>query len=289
MRSLSVGVLIFAACSAQAATVTLSKIYVSVGPNSVTPSPSYPAYTTNAQTGVLAGGVSVGGDIHATPTAYNVLGSGVSVSANSIVGTPFPSWFGVADPGGALANETGNALFWSVVISGTPGLNDINLGQVSVQQSSTDPLASFGDPLNPFTADYSASSYAFDHLGILADGTLVSSGASTNAVNKIVLTSFSALLDPLVLAADLGISFTGSHAQQMKQIDDAFALNLGNFSINTCFYYGTAASTCDSVNVIVPEPAYSELLFVLIAGCLGCVWVRKSYGSRSNRMVGRSL
>src|SRR5579863_5263495 len=90
---------IFVSCSLEAASVTLSPIYVSIGPDANT-SPSYAAYTANAQTGVAAGGVNEGGNIQLIPSAFNVVGSAAHVAVNgtSITNTPFPSWLGVADP-----------------------------------------------------------------------------------------------------------------------------------------------------------------------------------------------
>jgi hypothetical protein len=277
---------ILVSCALQAASVTLSPIYVSIGPNANTPSPSYGGYTANAQAGVSGGGVDVGGNMATTPTAYNVVGSGgtVTVSNSSIIGTPFPSWLSVAPPTlASLAGETGNMLYWSVIISGGPG-NTINLDTLNVTQISNDPLDSFGDGAGGlFSASYAGASYAADHVGVLANGTTVTSGAGTQLVNSIVLTSFSAFLDPGILSADTGVTFSGTDAQQMKQMDDAFSFYLGNFAINTCFYYGDPAgagtpSTCDSVNVVkavnvvTPEPA-SFGSVILTLSMLPLVWM----------------
>jgi hypothetical protein len=85
------------------------------------------------------------------------------------------------------------------------------------------------------------------------------------------------------LSADTGVTFSGTDAQQMKQMDDAFSFYLGNFAINTCFYYGDPAgagtpSTCDSVNVVkavnvvTPEPA-SFGSVILTLSMLPLVWM----------------
>jgi hypothetical protein len=253
----------------QADTVSISQIYVSIGPNANTPSPSYGGYTANAQTGVASGGVNVGGNIVTTPTAYNVIGSGgtATVGTGSIIGTPFPSWLSVADPTGALASETGNMLYWSIVVSGMTGVNDISLSQLSVTQSSTDPLDSFGDPTQPsgvFSFSFSGVDYAADTVGILANGTQITSGSSAQLVNQLVITGFSADLDPALLSSITGVTFSGTDAQQMQEMDNAFESTLGNFSINTCFAYSGVAPSCDTVNVITPEPASVSLLLLAL-------------------------
>jgi len=251
------------ASSLQAETATLSTIYVSIGPDPYS-SPNYSGYTTNAQAGVTAGGVNVGGNINASPSAYNVVGTG-AVAQGQIIATPFSSWLNVADPGGVFSGETGNFLYWSIVITGAPGQNDINLNSVSVVQSSTDPLMTFGDPASPSVALYSTSTYAPDAVGILANGSTITSGSPTQDVNEIVLTGFGAALDPTLLPN----TFTGTDAQQLQQIDAAFAADLGNFSINTCFDYtqtsGTVTSSCDTVNVSA-TPEVSTVRSTAFAG-----------------------
>ena len=216
----------FVALSLQGDSVTISPIYLSIGPDANTSS-SYAAYTANAQTAVANGLSSVGGNIQVTPSAFNLIGSGstVAVDGSSITNTPFPSWLGVADPTGALSGEQGNMLFWSVVLTGSNGSN-ISLSQVTFAQSSNDPLNYFGDPANPFTATY--SNYAPDSVGITSTGTKITSGASTQQVNEIILTGFAAA------QSGYGVPTSGTDAQKLQQIDDAFAAGLGSYSINTC-------------------------------------------------------
>jgi len=243
--------------STQADSVTLSPLFVSIGPNPNTPSPSYAGYTYNAQYGVSAAGVDVGGNINSTPTAYNVLGSGgtATVALQSVVGTPFASWLGVADPSGPLRDETGNCIFWSLEITGTPGKNDISLSQLSFSQSSTDPLDYFG-----ITGSYASFAYAPDAVGILANGHDSGSGSPDQDVNEIIITDFGSYLDgnPAVT----GYPLTGNDAVDLQAIDSTFSSALGNFSIDTCFAYGTA-STCDAVTVVgTPEPP-SVIIFIL--------------------------
>ncbi len=264
-----------AVLSLQADDVTISQIYVSIGPNANAPSPSYGGYTTNAQAGVQAGGVNQGGSITNTPTAYNVVGNGntATVANSSIIetsdvngGPGFSSWLGTADPGGAFAGETGNMIFFSVVITGT----NISLSGLNITQSSTDPLSSFGSPSNPFTFNFGSTSYSADQVGITAGNTLVTSGLATQQVNEIILTSVGVSLDPGVLQQDFpGLTFTGTDAQQEQEIIAAFDQDLGNFEINTCYTYtGSTASSCDTVNVLVPEPSVNAGILLGLATLL---------------------
>lgn len=264
--------LFFASSLMQAASVTLSPIYVSIGPDQNT-SPSYSAYTTNAQAALAAGQSSLGGSIATTPSAYNAIGSGSTVAANgaSITNSPFPSWLGVADPGGALTGQLGNMIYWNIVFTGT----NISLSQVNVTQLSTDSLDYFGSPGQPgglFTQTF--SSYSSSLVGITSGGAQITSGASTQQVNEIIISGFAAAQD------GYGIANSGTDAQKLQQIDNAFATTLGSYAIDTCFYYGTASSsnpnTCDTVDVTnsvvttsVPEPSS---LFLAIPLLLPAGW-----------------
>ena len=279
-----------APCLLQADSVVFSPIYVSIGPNANGPSPSYIGYTADAQAGVIAGGVNEGGNIAFNPAAYNVIGSGSSISVpnSKIIGTPFNSWLGTADPGGAFFGESGNMLYWSIEITGSAG-NNIALANVNVTQFSTDPLDAFGEASVPgglYTASYAGSTYAPDAVGIFANGTTITSGDPSTSVHAIVLTGFAADLDPGILSLDTGVVFSGTDAEQMQQMISAFDTYLGNFSINTCFYYGavadpTSQSTCDSTlstesapGTITPEPA------TLILSAFICVYLWLNHRSQ---------
>jgi hypothetical protein len=271
----SFAVLLASACAPlHAATVTLSQIYVSIGPDANT-SPNYAAYTTNAQTGVKANGSNEGGNIATTPSAYSVVGTGNTASVNGaqITNTPFPSWLGTADPTGALAAEKGNMIYWSIVFQGT----NISLSNINLTQSSTDPLDYFGDNTQPgglATTSFATANYAPDLVGITAANTLITSGVGTQLVNEIVITGFGEAQD------GYGFGFTGTDAQQLAEIDQAYAQGLGTYAINTCYYYGPAAqgspSSCDSTNVAnalttTPEPtAFSSLALALLV--MVAVW-----------------
>ncbi len=257
---------VFAASFLQAAPITVSPIYVSIGPDGNT-SPSYAAYTANAIVGVTTNAADVGGSIQTTPSAFNLAGNGptVAVSGPDITNTPFPSWLGVADPAGALSGQLGNMIYWNVVITGT----NISLSQINVTQASTDPGDSFGNSSNPgglFTHTY--STYEPDVVGITSGGIEITSGASTQPVNTIIITGFAAA------QSGYGFNFSGTDAQKLQQTDSALAGILGNYTINTCFYYGAASNTnpntCDAVdvtNITAPEPSaftYAALSLLLL-------------------------
>jgi hypothetical protein len=272
----------FACTALQAASVTFSPIFISIGPNPNTPSPSYPGYTANAQAGVLAGGINVGGDISANPTAFNLVPTSnriATVTEASFIGTDFPSWLGVADPAAPFNNETGNALYFSVEIKSTsPALNDISLSNVFLAQKSNDPFQIFDDPNSPghdFLYSFANHPYSPDAVGIRVNGTTTTAGeTSTDGVNAIVLTGVSLNLD------ETKLGLTGTDAQKEAQALAYFYQALGNFSVFTCFNYGGfnndyeldgINTRCDSGmgvqgltgatvgNVMTPEPSYLAL------------------------------
>jgi hypothetical protein len=244
-----------------AAADSISPVYVSLGPNPFG-SPSYAAYTSNAQTAVTGGGGNIG-HINSSPTAFNTITS--ASIPDMLVDGNFASWRGTANPASPFDNELGTVAFFSVVITGN-GNNNLSLSQITFTQGDTDLVAPnyFGNPLYGGTpaGSYASSSYSADHVGVLADGTLVTSGAATQMVNKIILTSFSAAFDA---------SFYPDNGQQ--QIDDAIAdLNtLGDFTLNVCFQDASAGlNSCGSLNVAqaaaVPEPGtFAFLALALVA------------------------
>lgn len=295
-----VGVLCFLACTAlQAASVTFSPIFVSIGPNPAT-SPSYAGYTANAQAGVMAGGQNVGGSISATPTAFNVVNNInriPTITEGDFIATDFPSWLGIADLAAPFNNERGNSLFFSVEIKSTsPALNDINLSNVFYAQKSNDLLDLLDDPNSPghdFLYSFANQTYSADAVGIRTNGTTTTAGeASTDGVNAIVLTGVFVNLNE----AKLGL--TGTDAEKEQQALDFFYQELGNFSTFTCFNYGGFANDyeidgintrCDSgngvgtlpgantVNVMTPEPSYLSFL--------GLAFFFSLWGARRSRVL----
>jgi PEP-CTERM motif-containing protein len=237
---------------------SISPVYVSLGPNPFG-SPSYAAYTSNAQAAVAGGGGNIG-DINTSPTAFNTVTS-VS-SADIAVDGNFANWRGTANPGSPFNSELGTVAFFSVVISGNEHANNIRLSQISFTQSDTDLVVPdyFGNPLfgGMPSGSYASSSYSADHVGVRADGTLVTSGPSSQMVNKIILTSFSDAFDA---------SFYPDDGQQ--QVNDAIAdvNTLGAFTLNVCFQANAHLSSCGSLNVApTPEPGTFGFIGLAFAG-----------------------
>jgi len=101
---------------------------------------------------------------------------------------------------------------------------------------------------------------------------IVNSGASTQLVNELIITGFAAS------QSGYGVpTSSGTDAQKLAQINNAFALNLGSYAIDTCFYYGAASSSnpnsCNVTNVnnpfviAAPEPAS------LVLAALASLWL----------------
>ncbi len=121
------------------------------------------------------------------------------------------------------------------------------------------------------SGSYASSTYSSDHVGVLADGTLVTSGAASQLVNKIILTSFSAAFDA---------SFYPDAGQQ--QLDDALAdLNtLGAFTLNVCFQDAAAGlNSCGSLDVAAPTPEPGTFGFIGLAFA-GFVFVYRRRAAR---------
>lgn len=250
---------------------SISPVYVSLGPNPFG-SPSYAAYTANAQAAVAAGGGNIG-DFNASPTAYNTI-TNASIP-DMLVDGNFANWRGVANPAPPFDTELGTVAFFSVVITGN-GTNNLSLSQITFTQGDTDLVAPnyFGNPAYGGTpgGSYASSTYSSDHVGVLADGTLITSGAATQMVDKIILTSFSLAFDA---------SFYPDAGQQ--QIDEAVAdLNtLGTFAVNVCFQDAAASlNSCGSLNVApTPEPGTFVLIAPVFAAFALIYWRRTRVAS----------
>jgi hypothetical protein len=242
---------------------SISPVYASLGPNPFG-SPSYAAYTSNAQTAVAGGGGNIG-DINASPTAFNTVST---ISATDmIVDGNFPNWRGAANPGSPFNSELGTAAFFSVVLTGN-GSNNLSLSQITFTQHDTDLVV---PDYFAASGSYASSTYSSDHVGVLADGTLVTSGASSQMVNKIILTSFSAAFDA---------SFYPDADQQ--QLDNGIAdLNtLGTFTLNVCFQDAAAGlNSCGNLDVAAPTPEPGTFGFIGLAFA-GLVFVYRRRGAR---------
>lgn len=236
---------------------SISSIYVSLAPIPVAGT-SYAGYTTNAQAAVGGGGGNIG-NINTSPTAYNTVSS--ITSADITFDTDFNNWRGVANPPSPFNNELGTAVYFSTVLSGN-GSNNLSLSDITYTESDTDTIIPnyFG-----FAGSFSSSDYGADKVGVLANGTLITSGPGTQLVNEIILT-------------DVGVGFdaTGQYnGTPQEQLTQAIAdeNTLGSYAINTCFY-DTAddLSSCGSINVNTPEPATFTFISLALALAPFALW-----------------
>jgi hypothetical protein len=114
-RAFLVALVVLAISNAPASADIIITVTPSLGPN-VDGSPNAPAYISNAVTG-LSTSSSTG--TPGTPAYYTPLTTPTPIQ--SMVVTNFPSWMGVANPGGAYANEVGTRLFYGLSITSSPG------------------------------------------------------------------------------------------------------------------------------------------------------------------------
>jgi hypothetical protein len=172
------------ACSAHAGIII--NVTPSLAPNAYG-SPSFAAYTTNADNALYTGGSSAG--TPGTPTYYQAQSN---VTSREAVVTGFPSWLGQLNPGAtvgpAFANEYGNRMTFGLSAVGTYGTM-FSVSQLSFNAVSNDP----GDYLGFGYA--SGYNYTGALIGVLygADGSLgggddtfITSGADTQLVNAII-------------------------------------------------------------------------------------------------------
>ena len=248
---------LFLGVSLAASAASISPVYVSLGPNPFG-SPSYAAYTANAQAAVMAGGANIG-SINSSPTAYNTF-TNVYTPDLAVDGN-FANWRGQANPSAPFNQELGTVAFFSVMITGDR--NDISLSDLTYTLSDTDTVAPnyFGNPLYGGTpsGSYEGSSYSLDHVGVLPNGNLVTSGPANRRVSAIILTSFSVAFD--------GSFYPDSGQQQLNSAIADFN-TLGPFTLNVCFQDAAEGlSSCGNLGVTpTPEPGTFALLALALCG-----------------------
>jgi hypothetical protein len=163
-------------------------VYPSVAPNAFG-SPSYPAYVANAIQALELGLTSNG--TPGTPSYYQQIPLGATISTTEDIVTGFPSWLGLANPGAVFgspfANELGNRLLYGLVIRGGGG-DQFSISQLSFTASSSDPSNSLG-----FSFAAGSYNYGPDYVGVLYNGnpsdmskwTLITSGPNTQLVDAV--------------------------------------------------------------------------------------------------------
>jgi hypothetical protein len=234
------------------------QLYASPAPNGYG-SPSWSGYAANVIASLEAGSTSTGNPA-TDPTAFYTIGEYVTTD---IAVTGFNSWEGVVNPSSPFDNEYGQRLHFPWVISSITALNDIklsNVGNMDIywkdSDESTYPLesAAFGD-----AATYRFTAYSSNRVGIMADGTIVNSGASTQLVNKIIYTGYG------MAWADYHDT-TGTLTDQ--EVLDNLLADLGDGSLEymraTVNYYysdsGVSPAGTGAELILVPEPATICLL-----------------------------
>jgi len=156
----------------------LMQVIPSLSP--ATASPSFAGWRSNAINALENGIVSIG-DPTTNPEAYyqvSQLGDG-----DNIVST-FPSWHGTANPGTAFgpafANESGNLLFFGLVILGTDSTT-FSLSNLRVHLHSDDPATTFNAVFDFSSFNYSSGSVGIDPVS----GNPITSGPGTQTVRAL--------------------------------------------------------------------------------------------------------
>lgn len=234
---------------------TISSVYVSLGPVPGVSS-SYGGYTTNAQSGVQNGGTTTGS---AGPTQFSTVTTITNADLN--FDTDFNNWKSVANPLAPYDNEFGTIAFYSVVLKAAPGVNGIALDDISYTENSTDAGDYFTYACSFGSSACGNTDYSSDAVGVLANGTKVTSGAGTQDVNEIIITGVGL---GFYLNGCGGSCYSGTPQQQLNEAVAAENSQLGNYSIQTCFSdRSDGLNSCGSVNVLAattPEPTTFEFL-----------------------------
>jgi hypothetical protein len=246
--ALAVACFALAPAPADGAPVTV-QVIVSIGPNPNS-SPSFDAYASNAMTALLNGQTSAG--TPGTPSYYSVVSS-PQLQTNQIVATGFPSWQGVAPPGGAFSGEFGSFVYYSAHITsnGTP----FSLHDVSVAFSSSD--ATVNAAISPFSDNWASNDYSQFRVGRLAsNGSLVTSGDGGQQVTELWMLGAAIALQPPF--GNQGGSdqdaLNNFIAQQNALTDFTFA---GNFSVSNRGS-GGADPVVGPSNLVGPEAGVPE-------------------------------
>lgn len=223
---------LFLALACVAVAVATPVVYapiVSIGPNPY--GPGYDVYSAD----VIAALASY---TDGPQPGYN---SVTTASRNDILVTNYPSWLGITPPLSGPADAWGTAMFVNVRVVDTTGT--FSLADVSVDQSSTDPLNYFGYSYR-YNAPYDI--YDFDRVGILygpnhaadpSDVVLYDQGeASTMPINELRFVGLSAGYDASGYSPD----------QAGLNAAAADFGSLGNYDITTAYSVNRASP--------IPEP-----------------------------------
>jgi hypothetical protein len=263
-RFLLLGMILGLFCPALAHGQVTVTIFPSVGPDAGTfgnPSPNLAGYNNNAINALYQTipGVPANSTIltpsSAAPAAYSVAGSTIPIG--SIISTPFNSWLGVANPGGAYAGEFGNSLYFgAILVSNDPGTVQFSLDSIEASIASSDPTLNV--PASLLSGDYSDSV-----VGVIANNgqfgagdTFVTSGLGSQNVDAILLLGTSTGYN--------SAAFTNQNGGDQAIINNGIAQVGVNSPITITGTYTvipspgnnfTGGGGSGSVNATVPEPA----------------------------------
>jgi hypothetical protein len=262
-----VAVAVITAVSGIAHAAVTIQLYASPAPNYYG-SPSWDGYVTNVIDSLQAGSTSKGNPA-TDPTAFYTISQYVTTD---IAVTGFNSWKGIANPSSPFDNELGQRLHFPWVISIDTGLNDIKLSNVGNKEiywkdsDETVESAAFGD-----SSSFHFDAYSSTKIGIMANGTIVNSGNSTQLVNKIIYVGY-------------GIAWAAYHdttgTLTDQQVLDNLLADLGDGSLEymraTVNYYDDLGGSLAGAELtIVPEPGTLTLLGLAGLSGLAMVWIRR--------------
>jgi hypothetical protein len=226
----------------------------SVAPNAYG-SPSWSEYVSNAIAGLSTGTcTNVGGDRTTDPTAYNAVST---FSPGDVMVASFPLWDGLIDPTGAVSGEDGNRVTFGLIINGNG--SQFSLSELSFVLSSSDPYNVLTDVDNYYEPSPSdpSNEYSLAHVGILANGSEITSGPSDQLVSELLLVGVGNGVWPGD-AEDLA-DYIDYVANYMPSISITYTLTDPNFVV-------TASDTIDQAQT--PEPATLSLMALGLASAM---------------------
>jgi hypothetical protein len=233
-------------------------------------SPSYDPYRDNAIVALRAGLPAVGSPT--SPTYYEAIAPGQSITTADIVVTDFPSWRGSANPTGAFASEVGNRLVFGLLIRpDATETRSFSISQLSFEGTTTDP-----DLILDFT--FTTFQYSDDYVGLIfnPDGSVteVRSGPNTQLVNALVGRGSGNAFE--VLTTDPG----GTNDEKIRNAlgcVPSFSFT-GRYTLDLS---DTPAGEA-TVNVVgVPAPPTWVLMGIGVAGVFARAARRRARGARS--------
>jgi hypothetical protein len=270
MKKLLVCVLFILALTNTASAAVEVNVYASRAPNGFG-SPSFAAYQDNAIY-ALQNGLSSWGTPGA-PTYYEQLANGATIDAHLNIVTGFPSWDGVAEPGGVFASEYGNRLHFSLHIVGNG--EKFSISQLSfVGDSSPNDILDFSFSGGySYSAGYQGLNYGTDNIKGTGDDVYITSGASSQLVDELFGRGSGNAI--AVYDSDFGATRQDKIENVLDSVDDPYLFS-GTYTIGDVS--GSAQVIITSVKP-VPEPAAYAIWTMLGMVCVVSTWRKKRTSS----------